>query len=275
MATTKRNKVKIILDCNSLDQFVELSEPDYSQIVKHFQHRFSFYPTSQLTSEMCEIALSQRAGKLKDFSRLLLDITGDYVRIMRPADAIAVSQINGPADRFMSTSYTEIWIQNITNLAKGNIEIIRSFAETVKDHKNKIHSSFQSILPKIRDNYDPMIILAAYMTAYAQEGNKEDFRQVLITAVDRPSSVWLGAFLKTFHALLKHYSQGRGAKRGDWFDAQQLVYLAEIDWLVSDDKFMAILFEEVYRKDVQGRDFENRRVVSVADFIDILKKNDS
>lgn len=278
IAKSRRSLRKVIIDNNALDRFIALDDYDRDQVVRFFNQRCSFYLTQDLVEEMICIYQSNRRHLLPFFCRFLLDITSEkHNRLYQRAGQIVLDQINGSTNLFLSTSDQRLFEEIIFNVSEGNFSKIEEGAVVVLEYKAKVLSVFEDLLPNLMEIYNSGAdIIEPYTTWYARSMgmDRNKGRERVISALKRENSHWVQAHVKAFDSLLRLYrDEGYSPKKGDWYDTQQIVYLAGSDLMISNEKrLLRRIFQDVFRNNLpEGEDWTHKQIITVEEFLEFAK----
>lgn len=278
--------IKVIVDNNFFDRYREYQDSTVKgQVRKAFKNRqLSFYPCLELVEELLSIYESSRQNLLQEYSSLFLDMIG--YRLFNGWNRIVRSElglIRGESI-YLSSEYTKN-IENIfQKLSQGNKfdNSVKEILERVRKNKEESYLHFKKnqsyhfelfekqnvAIPKMSfdDFYNKDFVIKIrkdlIKDIYGRAGqtiSEEQVDKIVDNHIDYP---YFYISSRVFMAIFyKHIVQQRRVGEGDSYDQYYLIYLTQLDYLVSDDTRLRELAEDV---------FGTSKVVSFSEFIRLI-----
>lgn len=280
--------IKITVDNNFFDNYE--SYPDVKikeRLISVFKKKhFSFYPTTELLTELFGLYHTKRKHLLSKYATICLDII-DY-RILNGWNTILLSELGIDKENKIFLNTTAV--NNIKTILGelstfGECKDIEELLNTVEKEKEENHKKFkenqdyhfkllkeQSIkIPKIKFE-------EFYNMDFAKKIRRDTVRMIfertgqsisedkISKIVDNPtlypyyyisSRIFMALFYR--HIVLK-----RKVGTGDHYDQHYLIYLTNLDYLVSNDAGVKELSEDVFGS--------SKKVINFGELVDLLPK---
>lgn len=278
--------IKLTVDNNFFDNYELYSDKRSKELIKRsfVSRKLSFYPTLQLVEEVTNLYKTSRKDLLPNYANLFLDMMGykcfnNWNMIIRGELGIIEDKVV-----FLNSSETVQLKKMFENLSMGKIhkntkealgemEITKTkryeFAKEIRgEHFRKI-KELKIKVPKMSFedffNDDPAIQMRKDLTRkLLQNANKsiseEKINQIINDQVNYPyfcisQRIFLASIYKTNYL-------GEKVETGDVNDQHYLIYLANLDYLVSDDAGLKRLSEYI---------FDKEKVITFKQFLDMVK----
>ena len=278
--------IKITIDNNFFDRY-ELcvdTKAKEKMLLAFKRKRFSFYPTTELLTELFGLYNTKRKALLSKYASLCLDIM-DY-RILNGWNAIILSELGIDKENkvFLDTSAANNLKTILSNLSvSGEYKDIEEMLLEVEKEKEKNHQGYKEnqdyhfrLLKESGVEVPKITFDEFYNMDFAKKIRHDTIRMIfergkhpisenkIIEIVDNSTSYpYYYASSRIFMALFyRHIVMKRSVGVGDHYDQRYLIYLTKLDYLVSDDVGMKEL-----AKDVFGG---TKKVINFTELIELL-----
>lgn len=263
--------IKLTVDNNFFDRYH--SNRDIctkKRILTAFSNKhFSFYPTMELLSELFCLQATPRKQLLKNFAKFLLDIMGDRALNAWNNRILMELGILKRGGKFIDFNTMRELKDVLGKLSHGLVdECIQKIPDLVQSHKAKnyecaVKAKNQALklldavaIKKIKNNGFENCYRSNALTQWKRNLIKDIYERAnnLITEqkIDSiVSNLSKLPFLDTYIRLEigQHYYRvflNRKVHFGDSYDVFQLVYLAELDCFVSEDKTLKLFAKDMF-----------------------------
>ncbi|MCP4653592.1 MAG: hypothetical protein GY858_09475 [Candidatus Omnitrophica bacterium] len=262
--------IKITVDNNFFDNYDKHPiQEDKKLIISAFRRKyFSFYPTPEVLAELLGIYSTRRKPLLIRYSKILLSMV-DY-RIFNYWSRIIRHDLGLLENEsiFLGSKETEYAKSIFGALANGrkpkNIEEILNLVKQEKEDNYKKYKATQKrIFNKFKDEkitVPKMSFDEFYNDKTIMNMRRDLIRYLFLRAgksvsdektnkiTDTPRRYpYFSTSSRVFMALFYRYVVlGRGVREGDHYDQYYLIYLTDLDYLVSNDLGLKELAKDVF-----------------------------
>lgn len=279
--------IKLTVDNNFFDNYECSPNDSEKDIVRNAfaRRQFSFYPSLQLIEELVSLYETKRKHLLPKYSELFLNMMGhrcfnDWNIIIRTE----LGLINNESI-FLNSSQTQKIKIMFDNLSKGRIHKDTKNALTeMATIKERRYSSAKEIradhfkrMKELKVKTPRMSFDKFFSEDYVvrirrdlikdlfQKGGKDISEQKMDQIIDNSANypyfyISQRIFMASFY---RHNVLGRRVDKGDIYDQYYLIYLKNLDYLVSDDVGLKELSEDVFGKS---------KVITFSELIKLIRK---
>jgi len=264
--------IKITVDNNFFDRYEQYPDDDIKIRIDNafINKKLSFYPTLQLIEELYGIYQTKRSHLLYKYSGRLVDMI-DY-KILNNWNIIVRHELGliKNEEIFLSKEIVEKTKKQLKDLSHEIIpDQFNDLLERIKKEKEKwfaIYKESQNSFQERVKNEGITIQVISFSQFYEKNFVKEIrmnlTKDIFERARSETSKAKIDYILDNenlypyYHTSLKvflgiFYQQtvsGKSINKGDFYDQFYLIYLTNLDYLVSDDKRMKELGKIVFSK---------------------------
>jgi len=265
--------IKIAVDNNFFDNFILLPKHERDKLIRAFKNNtLSFYPNEELFKEVFGLLQTKRRDKLSTFAVCFLEMMNH--RILKDRYEIILSELNlsddespflnrkqveGIKERFfevinlkktdaISEDYHNILIkiqQEKEKQYKEADEMKKDHAERLKSIKGKIpHMAFEEFHNK---EYSVNMRRNLISSIFERKEIKLEADKISTICDHFNSYPYTNTWLKAESAVMyRMFLEKRKVEPSDYYDRFYLIYLAKLDYLISNDKGMGELGAYVF-----------------------------
>ena len=272
--------IKITVDNNYFDRYEHYSDDNIKKSIKNafINKKLSFYPSIQLIEELLGIYQTKRKHLLSKYSSSLLKmidyrILNDWNKIVRHE----LGLIRGEGI-FLNKNIVKMVKKQLEDLSQGIIpDQFDDLLDNIKNEKAKwfdIYKERQDFFQERVKQEKIMIPTISFDKFYKKDSalkirmdfTKDIFKRAGLkiseTKINKildneKSYPYYHTSLKVFLGIFyRQTALGRSIDEGDVYDQYYLIYLTNLDYLVSDDKNMKGLGEIVFPKSKKVINFD-------------------
>lgn len=286
--------IKITFDNNFLDKLVSLKDKRLKEhVIGLFKKkRLLFYPNIEMLSELLGLARTKRQHLLKIYAEIILQIA--HHRVLNVWNRVLLSELGIMSENiFVKADIVKKFEIIFEDLAAGsipkNVVQLSIYIEQEKDKRfkknlelqRKHFSSEKEFFSELKKKNLRIKKPKNFKEFYELDSSKNLRFELIKDILQRAGRTitdsqihrvlgnykrypYLHTMLKSNIALVyRHIVLREKVDCGDDYDFKQIIYLASVDYLISNDKRITKLAQDVFT--------ETERVLKFEDFLELAK----
>ncbi len=258
--------IRITFDNNVLDKYEGLPQDQRQSLSNSLKsHYISLYPSPEFIEEMLSIIESKRAELLSPRAAWLLEVLSG--RPLCYHGEIIISELSGERNLFLEAGTSRRLHEVLKSISNGYWPTeFDELGQQLRNKKARYVADYKVEQDRFRAHFGYGKIDAGPKTLEVfEEKYWDEWRQQLVEDICRKSRIphpesrskeilnhvidfpYLNVFLKVQAVMYYWYFVlNRKIEAGDLYDAGQLVYMAGLDWMVTEEKKLHEIFGMVF-----------------------------